>query len=306
MRSASIAAAAALAAALTACATPVSGPPGTGEGYEWGTQPTSQTPYPPATQVFVIPPTRTVSLPARTPPSIIQSTLEKMPTAEVARWALPDHADRIVRVEFVRVWMPEIRYGGFFERPQASDQRGVCRVFVHGVNFRNYREQELTYQQHLDPPLEPYQVTDQYKYKVLGSTLTGDAASQAACEAALPYHDWFEAPSDDAVFRAANIVERARVGPSAFRLSCTEMVAGSGEQVTPTRACDPRAYLEKLTPNLIKRINGAPCEGALAGVAGPCWELTYHDPRAVGTGSEFHVLAAEGRVDLSQVLLPPM
>lgn len=286
-----------LAALVSGCAAT---PPPSGPGL------TVQISRPPATQVFVIPERRTVPLPPRNPPSIIQSTLERMPTAEVARWALPEHAERIVRVEFVRVWMPEIRYGAFYERAQASDRPGVCRVFVHGVNFRNYREQELTYQQHLDPPLEPYQTTDFHQYKVLGSTLTGDAATQAACEAALPYKDWFEAPSDDAVFRAANLVERARVGPSALRLTCRETVISS-EPVSPTKACDPRAYLEKLTPNLIKRIDGVPCEGeVLGGVTGPCWKLTYHDPRSVGTGSEFHVLAAEGRVDLYQQILPPM
>lgn len=294
-------------ALLTACATPPSGPPGVGEGYEHGTQPTVQIALPPA-QLYVIPEVRFTPLPPRNPPAIVQSQLLRMPHAEVARWALPEHAAATTRVELLSFWMPEITLGWFYETPFVTSFPGVCEVKARGVNFRTYSERALTYEQHLDSPREPYQVSDARRYRVLGSTLDGRAATTASCGAALPYKDWFEAPSAESVWRAVQHVDRARGWPQDFALSCTEQAFDAKTNVHGTRACDTRAYLEKLTPNLIKRIDGVPCEGKLAARThpDPCWRLTYHDPRSVGTGSEFHVLATTGVVSMSQELLPPM
>lgn len=257
-------------------------------------------------QVIVIPPARTVALPARTPPAIVQSQLERMPTAEVARWALPEHAERIVRVEFMKVWMPVIRYGGFFERAQAAGAPGVCDVFVHGVNFRPYRESELTYQQHLDPPLEPYQVTDMYRYKVLGSTLTGDAASDAACKAALPYNDWFEAPSPGAVHLAISTIERAAGWPREYKITCQDQRLAADQQTFENYACNGPAMLEKFTPNLIKRVQGIKCEAEFVSTTAPCFEVTFDDPKAPGTHSQYMVKTGAKRIAIQHVLLPPM
>lgn len=294
-----------LAALLAGCATAVSGPPGVGEGYEPSTLPTSQTPYPPVAQVMVIPPTRTVPLPQRTPPAIVQSRLEAMVDAEAARWALPEHAERIVRVEFARAWLPVIHYGGFFERPSASGAPGVCQVFVHGVNFRPYRENELTYQQHLDPPLEPYQVTDEYRYRVLGSSLSGDAATQAACDAATPYLDWFQAPSDQAVFWAVGAVQRAAVYPREYVITCAGERADAGGAVE-RYACDGPAMLKRFAPHLIKRVQGVPCDPAFVFGSTPCFEVTYDSPEAPGTSSQYVVRTGAKRIAIQHVMLPPM
>lgn len=277
--------------ALAACATPQ-------------TVPAPIKPDP--AQVMVIPPTRTVALPARTPPAMIQSQLERMPMAEAARWALPEHAERIVRVEFMKVWLPVITYGGFFERAEGGGAPGVCRIFVHGVNFRQYRENELTYQQHLDPPLEPYQVTDMFRYKVIGSTLTGDAATQAACEAALPYNDWFDAPSDQAVYLAINTVQRAAAYPREYDITCQDERLAADQQTFEPYACNGRAVLEKLTPNLIKRVQGIKCEAAFVSGYTPCWEVTFDDPNAPGTHSQYMVKTGARKIALQRILLPPM
>ena len=293
-------------ALLGACATAPAGPPGVGEGYEWGTLPTSPTPLPPERQMFVTPEPRPVALPARTPPAIVQSELLRMPWAEVARWALPEHAATTTRVELTRGWMPEINLGWFFERPTATQYPGVCQVRARGVNFRKHNENALTYQQHLDPPLEPYQVWDYTKYRVLGSTLDGSAATDASCAASLPYADWFEAPSGLGVFYALQHIDRAKGWPRDYRLSCTEQTFDQDTVTHGARPCDARAYLEKLTPNLIKRIDGVKCEGVLtAAPIGPCWKIVYHDPRTPGSSSEFHVLAGQGVVHMNQELLPP-
>lgn len=291
--------------ALGGCAVAPAGPPGVGEGYEPG-GPTSPTPYPPERIDWTMPAWNPTPLPPRNPPAIVQSQLLRMPWADVARWALPEHAARTTRVELTRGWMPEITLGWFFETPVATSYPGVCEVVARGVNFRKYREHELTYQQHLDPPLEPYQVHGRRKFRVLGSTLDGRAATDASCAAAMPYGDWFDAHSAQAVFYAVQHVDRARYRPESFRLTCTEQTFDQQTVTHGTRACDARAYLEKLTSNLIKRVENVPCEGPLASVRpGPCWRITYHDPRAVGSGSEFHVLAGEGVVDIRQELLPP-
>jgi len=291
---------------LTACATAPSGPPGVGEGYEHATKPTSPIAYPPA-QLYVISEPRFTPLPPRNPPAIVQSQLVRMPHAELARWALPEHAATTTRVELLSFWMPEITLGWFYETPFVTQYPGVCEVKARGVNFRTWNEKNLTYQQHLDSPREPYQVSEQPRFKVLGSTLDGRAATNESCRASLPYKDWFEAPSFYAVFMAMQHVDRARYRPESFALTCTEQFYEEKANTHGTRACKALDYLEKLTPNLIKRIDGAPCEGALAGRGPyPCWRVTYHDPRSPGTGSEFHVLATEGVVSMSQVLLPPM
>jgi hypothetical protein len=284
---------------LTACAAvpdPASQP---------STRPTSPIAYPPK-QLYVIPEARITPLPTRNPPAIVQSKLVKMPHAELARWALPEHAATTTRVELLSFWMPEITLGWFYERSFVTQYPGVCEVKARGVNFRTYNEASLTYAQHLDSPREPYQVSEQPRFKVLGSTLDGKAATNESCIASLPYKDWFEAPSSYAAFMALQHVDRARYRPENFDLSCTEQFYEEKTNTHGTRACNPRDYLEKLTPNLIKRIDGVVCEGRLAGRgAYPCWKITYHDPRSPGTGSEFHLLTTEGIVMMSQELLPP-
>ncbi|HEX6860803.1 MAG TPA: hypothetical protein VF138_11470 [Caulobacteraceae bacterium] len=256
-------------------------------------------------QVMVIPPTRAVPLPPRDPPAIVQSRLEAMPTAEVARWALPEHAERVVRVELMRVWLPIVRYGGFFERPRATDAPGVCQVSVHGVSFRPYRENELTYQQHLDPPLEPFQVTDAYRYKVVSSTLGGPPA-QAACEGAAPYNDWIEGPSAHDLFRAMNTIERAGAYPRDYVITCQDERLKADQQTFETYACDGRALLARLTPGLLERVQGVKCEAAFVSGANPCWQVTFDDPKAPGTHSQYEVTAGARRVAIRHVLLPPM
>jgi hypothetical protein len=269
------------------------------------TQPTVQISRPPA-QLYVINEPRITPIPTRSPPAIVQSQLVKMPHAELARWALPEHAATTTHVELIRGWMPEINLGWFYERPFVTQYPGICEVKARGVNFRTHNEKDLTYAQHLDSPREPYQVSEHQRFKVLGSTLDGKAATNESCIASLPYKDWFAAPSSYAVFMAMQHVDRARYRPESFELACTEQFYEEKTNSHGTKACDPRAYLEKLTPNLIKRIDGVPCEGRLAGRGPyPCWRITYHDPRSPGTGSEFHVLATEGIVTMSQELLPP-
>jgi len=291
--------AALLAAGLSACAA-------TPAPHEPGARPTVQISLPPA-QLYVIAPERPLPLPPRDPPAIVQSRLLAMSGPEVARWALPEHAAATTRVELLSGWLPQIHLGWFYERPFATQYPGVCEVRARGVNFRTPGESSLTYQQHLDPPREPYQVQETQRFKVVGSTLATQAATGASCGFTPPDKDWFAAPSAYGAFMAMQHIDRARYRPATFALTCAERVREEKARTLGTRTCDARAYLETLTPNLIKRIDGAPCEGVLAGRGPyPCWKITYHDPRSPGTGSEFHVLTTEGVVAMSQVLLPPI
>ena len=266
----------AVALMLTACAAQ----PGPGQ------IPTDLGGFPYPGRVETIPPQHPVALPVRTPPSRLQSQVEKMSTADLVRWALPEHAAETIRAEPVRIWMPEIRAIWFFERPQSPGEPGVCQVFSRAVNFRIPNEAGLTYQQHLDPPLEPYQVTEMYRYKVM------EPATAQTCGGAVPDSRWFEAPSALAVFRAMTLVKAAVADPARVTVTCKDD--------TP---CNGVALLRTLKPNLIEYIEGVPCA---AGVPGQCWRIIYDSPTAPASSHQYHVTASSGRIDIEHVMKPPM
>jgi hypothetical protein len=243
-------------------------------------------PLPVTNAVETIPPQHPYPLPARDPPARPQSQIERMSTADLVRWALPEHAAETIRAEPVRIWMPEIRLVWFFERPQSPGQPGVCQVFARGVSFRIPNEAGLTYQQHLNPPLEPYQDTEMYRYKVI------DPATPETCGGAIPDSRWFEAPSALAVFRAMTLVKAALAEPARVTVTC--------QDDTP---CNGPAVLRTLTPNLIEYIEGEPCP---AGVAGQCWRILYDSPTAPASSHQYQVSASPGRIDIRHVMKPPM
>jgi len=242
--------------------------------------------FPSANAVETIPPQHPVPLPARAPPSRLQSQVERMSTADLVRWALPEHAAETIRSEPVRIWMPEIRAIWFFERPQSPGEPGVCQVFSRAVSMRIPNEAGLTYQQQLDPPLEPYQVTEMYRYKVM------EHATQQTCGGAVPDSRWFEAPSALAVFRAMTLVKAALADPSRFTVTCKDD--------TP---CNGVPLLRTLTPNLIEYLEGVPCA---AGVAGQCWRILYDSPTAPASSHQYKVTTSAGRIDIEHVMKPPL
>jgi len=241
-------------------------------------------PYPGG--VETIPPQHPVALPARTPPSRVQSQVEKMSTAELVRWALPEHAAETIRSEPVRIWMPVIRAIWFFERPQSPGEPGVCQVFSRAVSMRIPNEDGLTYQQHLDPPLEPFQVTEMYRYKVM------EPATEQTCGGAVPDSRWFEAPSALAVFRAMTLVKAAVADPAHVTVTCKDEAP-----------CNGVALLRTLKPDLIEYLEGKPCA---PGVAGQCWQILYDSPTAPASSHQYKVTASAGRIDIEHVMKPPM
>lgn len=254
-------------------------------------------------------PPQPIPLPERRPATRLQSELGALSHVEIARWTLPaEHARHIVRTELLRGRMPRVNGIALYSKPVATAFAGVCEVERFDVWMRVPNETSLTYQQHLDPPLQPYQYSVSRKWRLVGSTVPDRRGGPPDCAAALPYGDWLEAPSAVAVHRAANLVEQAQFGTLRARLVCRQMRYEEARQDFGFPACpNPRALLERLTPNLIKRVRPADCE--ISAPARGCLGIEYHDPAAPGTHSFYLVtLPDEERPDYLQItqgMLPP-
>ena len=254
-------------------------------------------------------PPQPVPLPTLDPPTRLQSELEAMSHAERARWALPAAEARdIVASDLLRGMMP--RPGGIalYRQPRATAQPGVCELQGYEVWLRVPNENSLTYRQHLDPPLQPFQYQPLRRWKVIGSTDASRRQGPPDCAAARPYGQWFDGPSAAAVHRAAWLVEQAQQRPASLRIVCRQMRYEETRQDFATPECpNPRALLERLTPELINRVRPADC--TLAASRRGCIGIEYHDPAAPGSHSFYLVTVPdEDRPDYIQItqgMLPP-
>lgn len=253
-----------------------------------------------------------VPLPPRNPAARLESELPSLTHADLADGVLPpDLARRVVRTELVRGRFGHFVSVGLFEPARLTSYPGICELSGWYAWFKVHNEANLRYDQHIDPPLEPYQYRASRGWKVAGSTLPKSRSAPADCEAQRPYHDWPTAPSAEALYRAANLVEQAQSQVRGEKLLCTlfKYEAGANEAVRPT-CPNPRAILEKLGPELIKSVRSAACEGPFARFAPiGCWELVYHDPVDPGTSRVYTVtVAGSGRPQLIRIeegMLPP-
>ncbi|CAA9522750.1 MAG: hypothetical protein AVDCRST_MAG91-2288, partial [uncultured Sphingomonadaceae bacterium] len=113
-------------------------------------------------------PTAPVALPPLQPASRLESEIRSLSTDELARWIFPaEQARQVVRVELLRGHMPRLHAASLFSAPRATQHPGVCEVRGWTVAFRVPNESSLTYQQHLDPPQQPYQYWPLVKWKVI-------------------------------------------------------------------------------------------------------------------------------------------
>jgi hypothetical protein len=250
-----------------------------------------------------------VPLPPLRPASRLQSELQQMAQAEIARWILPpEAANRVVAAHLVSGHMPRVSAISLYEAPRPAGPPGLCAIAGDDVWLRVPDENSLTYQQHLDPPLQPYQRQPFVRWKVVGSTLADLRHGPPDCGSALPYSDWFEAPSAEALFRAVTTVEQAQRGRFHPRLECRQLRYDEALQDFAVPACpNPRALLERFTPDLIVRVRPADCE--IAPSPKGCLGVEYHDPAAPRTHSLYVVvLPDEDRpawIQITQAMLPP-
>ncbi len=244
-----------------------------------------------------------VPLPQPTPSTRLQSDLSKASPADIARWALPAaEARAIAAAELLTGFTPRANAIALYEQPRSADYAGLCEVRGYEVWLRVPNENSLTYEQHLDPPLQPYQYRPITRWKVTGSTLGGESA----CAAERPNRDWIPAPSAEVLHRALSFVERAQRGLLRPRLHCRQLRMEEGPGFATPACPDARAVLARLTPDLVRRVRTEECEGA-AGARGLAIE--YHDPAAPGTHSLYVVSLPEaapaGSLRITQAMLPP-
>jgi hypothetical protein len=250
-----------------------------------------------------------VPLPPLRPPSRLQSELQRMRQADIAHWILPaDEAARIVAADLVSGFLPRLSAVSLYEAPRRAGPPGVCSVAGHDIWLRVPDENSLTYEQHLDPPLQPYMRQPFVRWRIVGSTLADVRRNPPDCGAALPLSDWFDAPSAEALFRAVTTVEQAQRGRTRPRLECRQLRYEEARQDFATPACpDPRALLERLTPDLIRRVRPADCE--IATSARACLGIEYHDPAAPRTHSLYVVTVPDedrpAWIQITQAMLPP-
>ncbi|HYG27573.1 MAG TPA: hypothetical protein VD906_11760, partial [Caulobacteraceae bacterium] len=116
----------------------------------------------------------------------------------------------------------------------------------------------------------------------------------------------FEAPSDQAVYLAINTIQRAAAYPREYEITCQDERYDTAAQTAVPFACNGADMLQKFTPNLIERVQGIPCEAGFATGHNPCFEVTFEDPKAPGTHSQYMVKTGAKRIAIQHVLLPPM
>jgi hypothetical protein len=249
-----------------------------------------------------------VLLPPLNPPVRRRSEIEAMPHPDLARWILPAaDAQRVAGVELHRDrWAPRVNAITFTRAPRRTEMPGLCEIGGWAASLRVPNESSLTYQQHLDPPLQPYQYRPFVRWKV-GSTL---AAAGSAADCAAAAGEGFEAPSAEAAFRAANAVEQAQQRPDRFRIVCTLMQSADVGQEPVFPACPkPTELLRRLTPNLIKSVQRSECTSATGISPRGCLRIEYHDPHNPGTYSFYAVtVPAEPRlrsIRIAQGMMPP-
>lgn len=243
-----------------------------------------------------------------TPPTRRETEIRALSHEALARWILPDaEAAQVVRTELRRGRMPQLTGIALYAAPVATAHPGLCAVRGWDAWLRVPNESSLSYEQHLDPPLQPFQYTPALRYRILGSTVAAARMAPPDCAAALLYNDWFEGPSAQAVHRAANLVEQAQQSTRGVRLACQRLRHDETRGLHPVACTDAEAVLQRLTPDLIKRVRPADCDVAPSDAG--CLGIEYHDPYAPGTHSFYAVTVPnEARprfLQITQGMMPP-
>ena len=254
---------------------------------------------------------------ARVPEARSNSAVERMTDLELVQWLAPELSGRIVATAKHRGMMPEVNGITLYEAPRPTRRPGLCEVVQHVFLLRTPDERNLTPQQQLDRPRQPYQSHTKRDFRVGGSTLkTYDASShQGACWDQPPMDSYFKAPTTAAAWTAANLMEQAQAalrGPRApgFRFTCTEFAPHAEGAFTGARMnCrDPRGAIAALAPHHLRFVRVVACEGTLAG-PGACYDYDYRDPDAQESHSYWSVkIRASDRplvVELAKGLYPP-
>jgi len=125
-------------------------------------------------------------LPPLAPPMRRQSEMERMSHIQLAAWILPaDEAWKIVGHEPLRGITGRLNGVALYAQPQRIPASSLCELPVTSVWLRVPNEAGLSPQEHLNPPLEPYQRTALKRWS---------PARSARCPPPVPSTSWFEAP----------------------------------------------------------------------------------------------------------------
>ncbi len=252
-----------------------------------------------------------VQLPALSPASRPQREIERMSAAEIARWVVPAEASSFASIELIPARWGGLHYAILWQAPRAAGA-GTCEISGTAIWFQTVDESKLTYQERLNPPLRPYQISPERRWKVVGSTVAGSMPSAAECEAAAPHWRWPSGPSAAALFEAANLLEQAQLQAAAKRARyayrCTQWHHPEGAETSVERSC-PTGTIQKFTPLGMQSVKQVQCTGLLAAVTrGRCWEMDYE--LREGDGHFYYTvqLGGAGRPDavwIKQYLPPP-
>ena len=275
-------------AALSACAAPLKEPGGEVAAKEAIAEAMRPAPEP---QWVLLPPLR----------PRLDSEIGRMQAAELARWILPAEAHRIVSAELHRGRMPRIGALSLLAAPAPTRLPGLCELRGWEAVFRVPDENALTYRQHLDPPLQPYQYRPMVRWK---------AAPAADCAGAAGGAGWFEAPSAEAAYRALSQIGQAQARPASVRIACTRWRHDEvlGNTVFP-RCADPARLLKRLTPGLVKRVRPADCTSETGASPAGCLGVEYDDPDNPGSHS-FYAVTLPAKpplraIRIAQGMMPP-
>lgn len=219
------------------------------------------------------------TLPRLEPIERSQRDIETLAAAELIRWIVPLETARLVESEVIPSRWGRLRHLGLWEAPMPAGPPNLCVVTGLIVTLET-DENKLTPQQSIDPPLRPAEISPARRWRVVGSTLSeGPQPTQATCASAKPYYQWPETTSGAALFEAANLVEQAQVEARRRRASysyrCVQTFYDEGASDLSRRYC-PTGFIQKLTPDRIRRVDEATCATDLPPVkGGRCWKLDY-------------------------------
>ena len=240
-----------------------------------------------------------IALATRNPPTRLQSKVEQLSHVLLAAWILPsDHAWTIVGHELLRGRTGRVHGIALLEAPERTAFPQVCGLQIASIWLRVPNEAPLNHEQHLNPPLEPYQYTKLQRFRI---DETGSCAQE------VPYSTWFEAQSAAAAHRAARIVRETAQGILRPRLRCTLLASGETGAAVEPPCPGPRRLLGQLTGKLIRRVR--PSECAVGRAKRNCLVVEYADPAAPDSTRIYLVtLPDEDRpaaIDIVQTMLPP-
>ena len=240
-----------------------------------------------------------IALVTRNPPARLQSAVEQLSHLMLAAWILPsDQAWTIVGHELLRGRTGRVHGIALLEAPQGTAFQEVCALRIASIWLRVPNEERLNHEQHLNPPLEPYQYTKLHRFRI---------DETGSCAQDVPYSAWFEAPSATAAHRAARIVLETAQGILRPRLRCTLLASEEAGAAVQPPCPDPRTLVGQLTGNLIRRVRPSDC--ALGRSKRNCLVIEYPDPAAPDSARLYLVtLPDEDRpaaIDIVQTMRPP-